>query len=45
MGSMLISQCKCGLESDELYVGGGMMDFNETVLGGSIEMLIHHFSL
>jgi len=25
MGSMLISQCKCGLESDELYVGGGMM--------------------
>ena len=29
MGSMLISQCKCGLESDELYVGGGMMDFNE----------------
>ena len=29
MGSMLISQCKCGLESDELYVGGGMMNFKE----------------
>ena len=29
MGSMLISQCKCGYESDCLSVGGGMMDFNE----------------
>ena len=29
MGSMLISQCSCGLESDELYVGGGMMNFKE----------------
>ena len=29
MGSMLISQCKCGFESDCLSVGGGMMDFNE----------------
>ena len=27
MGSMLQSQCKCGFESDELYVGGGMMDY------------------
>ena len=25
MGSMLISQCKCGYESDCLSVGGGMM--------------------
>jgi DNA-directed RNA polymerase subunit M/transcription elongation factor TFIIS len=25
MGSMLISQCKCGFESDCLSVGGGMM--------------------
>ena len=34
MGSMLISQCKCGYESDELYVGGGfmVMDFNEKCL-------------
>jgi len=29
MGSMLMSQCKCGFESDCLSVGGGMMDFNE----------------
>ena len=27
MGSMLESQCKCGFESDYLYVGGGMMDY------------------
>ena len=27
MGSMLISQCKCGFESDFLFVGGGMVDF------------------
>tara|TARA_Y100001973_G_C5195364_1_gene333871 strand:+ start:2052 stop:2423 length:372 start_codon:yes stop_codon:yes gene_type:complete len=29
MGSMIQSQCKCGYESDELYLGGGMMDMGE----------------
>ena len=29
MGSMLISQCQCGYESDELMLGGGMMNFIE----------------
>tara|TARA_Y100001970_G_scaffold286364_1_gene408323 strand:+ start:82 stop:450 length:369 start_codon:yes stop_codon:yes gene_type:complete len=29
MGSMIQSQCKCGYESDELYVGGGMMDMGD----------------
>ena len=29
MGSMLQSQCKCGFESDELTVGGGMMFIEE----------------
>ena len=27
MGSMLLSECKCGFQSDSLSVGGGMMDF------------------
>ena len=27
MGSILQSQCKCGYESDDLYLGGGMMNF------------------
>ena len=25
---MLISQCKCGYESDTLYLGGGMLNFH-----------------
>ena len=29
MGSMLMSQCKCGFESDCLSVGGGMMEFHQ----------------
>ena len=28
MGSILISQCKCGYEADDLYQAGGMMDFH-----------------
>ena len=27
MGSMLLSECKCGFQSDSLSVGGGMMDY------------------
>jgi hypothetical protein len=28
MGSILMTTCKCGYESEDLLVGGGMMDFN-----------------
>ena len=29
MGSMLISQCQCGYESETLFIGGGMISMNE----------------
>ena len=29
MGSMFVAQCSCGFESDELLLGGGMMNFTE----------------
>ena len=29
MGSMLISQCQCGYESDILSIGGGMISMNK----------------
>ncbi|MBT7087989.1 hypothetical protein HN928_03400 [bacterium] len=29
MGSIIRAHCKCGFESEDIYAGGGMMNFHE----------------